>query len=283
MTLMTNNLVPTVSELQSFKIIAEVAASNPHWKKVGGSGSQDSIVSTILSIMLLARELGISPIQAVSGGINNIQGRYEISARLMNQLIRKQGHKIAIKQSTNEFCMIWSKRKDTGEEHEEKYHIEEAIRSGLVKEGSAWKKTPSDMLFARCISRLARRLYPDAIGGCYVEGELQESIQNKIVSPEAISDVSDLKKEIDVKVDHFISLVFPAHINSDEALAYIEESAACNDMPVEKVKKKAAENMDGFVKAFEKWKEKKNPIYPLPKVTEEVEISADMRGHEMMA
>ncbi len=257
MTLMINNTVPTASELQSYKIIAEVAANNQYWRKIGGNGTPESVVATILSVMLLARELGISPIQAVSGGINNIQGKFEISARLMNQLIRRHGHKIAIKMSTNEICVIWSKRKDTGEEHEESYSMEEAVRSGLVKEGSAWKKVPTDMLFARCISRMARRLYADCIGGCYVEGELQESISGLPIKQEDLSDVIELRKEIEIKPDIPIKLELPENIDPTQINIFLEESAATSKIGIEGVKKKALANMDGFLKAFHMWSEKK--------------------------
>ncbi len=265
MSVSTNNIIPSVNELQSYKIIAEVTASNPFWKKVGGGGSQDSVVATILSVMLLARELGISPIQAISGGINNIQGKFEISARLMNQLIRKHGHKIAIKTSTNELCVIWTKRKDTGEEHEEKYHIEEAIRSGLVKENGPWKKIPSDMLFARCISRLARRIYADCLGGCYIEGELQESIQGKSPSLDELTDLSIVKAEMEVKIEPQVELTFPSHINHDEAMNFLKECVANSPTStIETAKRKAQKDMDSFIKALETWKLKQNCIQKMP-------------------
>lgn len=252
------NTVPTETELKSYKIIAEVAASNQHWRKLGGNGSQESIVATILSVMLLARELGISPMQAISGGINNIQGKFEISARIMNQLIRKHGHKLTIKMMTNEMCIIWGKRKDTGEEMEVEYHIQEAMRSGLIKEGSAWKKVPSDMLFARAISRIARRLFPDCIGGCYIEGELQESIEGKPVKPEDLQDVSQMKNEIEIKNDPVI-LSLPNYIDEEEQKEikrFIQESAFQTKRKIDDINRRANENMDGFLNAFQTWKQK---------------------------
>lgn len=260
MTLALISTVPTPAEVQSYKMIAEVTANNPHWKKLGGGGSQESVVATILSIMLLARELGISPIQAISGGINNINGKFEISARLMNQLIRRHGHKISIRMSTDSICIIWSQRKDTGEEHEEKYTIEEAVRSGLVRDGSPWKKVPTDMLFARCISRMARRLYADCIGGCYIEGELQESINGHITPLEAVADIQQLKNEIEIKPQTIILLNLPDDVDEDEVNIFLEESAATSKIGVEGVKKKAVANMDGFLKAFHTWHEKKFPF-----------------------
>lgn len=264
---LTISTVPTVAELQSYKIIAEVTASNEYWRKLGGKGSQESIVSTILSIMLLARELGISPIQAISGGIHNINGKFEISARLMNQLIRKHGHKIAIKISTDKICSIWSKRKDTGEEWEQSFSIEEAQLAGLIREGSPWKKCPSDMLFARCISRIARRLYADCIAGAYVEGELQESINGTSQSVDSLEDLSKLKNEIEVKVEEEIELKFPEHIDHQEALFFLEESAKTSNTSIVKAKERAFKNMSGFVDAFIAYKEKQQQktIETLPK------------------
>lgn len=247
------SMVPTESELKSYQIIAKVAATNPFWKKVGGGGSEDSIIATILSVMLLARELGISPMQAVSGGINNIKGKFEISARLMNQLIRKHGHTLHVKTLTNEICVIVGKRKDTGEEMSVSYHIEEAARSGLINEGGAWRKVPQDMLFARAISRIARRLYPDCIGGCYIEGELQEMISKKPVTIEEIGEVSALKNEM-CEIEEDIKLDLPSNIDGEEVEAFISQTAEVTKVEPLIVKKRASSNLDGFLKAFHSWK-----------------------------
>ena len=50
--------------------------------------------------------------------------------------------------------------------------MEEAKRAGLVKQSTPWVTFPRDMLYARALSRLARQLFPDIIGNCYVEGEI---------------------------------------------------------------------------------------------------------------
>lgn len=247
--------IPNECEIKSYQVIAEVASNNPHWRKVGGEGNKEAVISTILSIMLLARELGIPPIQAISGGINNIKGKFELSARAMNQLIRKYGHTLKVIHIDDHICTLYGKRKDTGEECEVSYHIEEAIRSGLVKPDSAWKKTPSDMLFARCLSRLARRLFADCIGGCYIEGELQESVQNKIVKPEDLEDVTCLKHEIEI-IPPIQNLEFPAHIDSKQIDKFIEESAKQCKTTVEAVRQRASKNMVGFITSFEKWYDK---------------------------
>ncbi len=240
--------VPTEQEINSYMLIAKVAASNPHWKKLGGNGSDETVIATILSVMLLARELGFSPMQSISGGINNINGKFEISARLMNQAIRARGHKMQVRALTDELCKIWGKRKDTGEEMEVVYHIEEAKRSGLIRAGGPWQKVPQDMLFARAISRLARRLYPDCIGSCYIEGELQETIQGRIVEAPDLQD----KKEFET-IEVPVSLILPDNINRDHIDAFIEMTASQNNKTVNDVKKRAAQNLDGFLGVFKKW------------------------------
>jgi len=252
MTLTTYTPIPTEAELKSYQIVATIASNNPHWKKLGGNGKPEEVTATILSVMLLARELGFSPMQAVSGGINNIQGKFEISARLMNQAIRSRGHKIQVMLLTDEICKIWGQRKDTLEEMEVSYHIEEARRSGLVKEGGAWKKTPQDMLFARAISRLARRLYPDCIGGCYIEGELQETIQGKVVESIEIP-----KEEIQLKEE--TPLVLPEHISKERVDVFIQETSESAKKAIHEIKARAKSNIDSFIEAFQKWEAKRYP------------------------
>lgn len=256
MSLMIQNTLPTEAELNSYKIIAQVAASNPYWKKLGGAGDEKSVVATILSVMLLARELGVSPIQAISGGIANIQGKFEISARLMNQLIRKHGHKIVITSSNDQICTIWTRRKDTGEEREETYHIEEAARAGLIKDGGGWKKNPKDMLFARCISRLARRVYPDCLGGCYVEGELQETIQGKAVDSPEVPSLSEMDC-IEAKEPEVV-FNLPEGVPSDLITIFTDECAKHAQTSIEKIKERANQNMDKFLATFHAWKNKRD-------------------------
>lgn len=254
MSLTTFTSLPTETELKSYQIVATIASNNPHWKKLGGNGKPEEIVATILSVMLLARELGFSPMQAVSGGINNIQGKFEISARLMNQAIRARGHKMHQKMLTDEVCTLWGKRKDTGEEMEVSYHIEEARRSGLVRDGSPWKKTPQDMLFARCISRLARRLYPDCIGSCYIEGELQETILKQ--SPSS----SELPKKEEFEVIETDGVLdIPSDVERDLVEEFIAETASQTKRSIIDIKKRASENMTGFLDKFKQWKNLKYP------------------------
>ena len=166
---MTDNLpslIPSQNEMNSFQLIARTAQASGLYSTVGGE-------SKILMIMLAARELGISPIIALNGGIWNIQGKIEISSRLMNSMIRKAGHSIKIVESTTSKCVLLGRRSD-GDTYEAIFTIEEAAQAGLAGR-DVWKKYTSDMLYNRCMSRLARRLFPDVIGNAYIEGEIREA------------------------------------------------------------------------------------------------------------
>lgn len=159
---------PSEHEMMVYQTMAKAAVDS---KMYGGKGDQ----AGVMMIMLSARELGIPPCQALNGGINIIQGKAEISARMMSALIRKAGHEIKIQESTDETCVLLGKRSDTKESQEASYSVEDAKMAGLVKPNGGWVKFPKDMCFARALSRLARQLFSDVIGIGYVEGEIRPS------------------------------------------------------------------------------------------------------------
>lgn len=171
--LMVTNNFPTQVELQSVALIARTAKASQLYSNVGDEAK-------IMMILLAARELGVGPCQALNGGIWSIQGKIEISARLMNGLIRRAGHSIKVIKSTDTECVLLGTRTD-GDSFECSFTIDDATKAGLAG-GNVWKKYPGDMLYNRCMSRLARRLFSDVIGQCYVEGEISEGVaQEKLM------------------------------------------------------------------------------------------------------
>jgi hypothetical protein len=88
----------------------------------------------IMMIMLAAREYGIGPAQALNGGLHIIEGKVELSARVMSALIRRAKHQLKIVESTSTRCTIAGKRSDTGETHTVTYTIEDAQLAGLIKD-----------------------------------------------------------------------------------------------------------------------------------------------------
>lgn len=148
--------------------MAKKAADSRLFQALGGEPG-------IVSVMLYARELGLPPMQAISGGLNVVKGKVELSARTINSMIRRAGHSLKILEHTDEVCRIVGKRRDTGEEYESSFSITDAKRAGIY--ANTWERYPRDMVFNRAVSRLGRVLFPDVIGNSYVEGEIKEAIE----------------------------------------------------------------------------------------------------------
>lgn len=180
------SLVPTQEEFNIIQMMAKTAAESKHFEKIGGFAG-------LFSIALYAREIGISPMTALHGGLIPVMGKITMSAEMMNSLIRQKGHKLEILEATDKVCRIKGTRKDTGETYTASFTIEMAIQAGLKKAGGGYDKHPSDMLFARCISLLKRRLFPDVACKAYVEGEIEEAeIEEVTPSPIVENSLSTL-------------------------------------------------------------------------------------------
>ncbi len=128
----------------------------------------------IFIIVQKSRILGINPLEGLNGGMHSIKGKIEISAELMNRLIRMKGHRITrLDTDDGSCCTLKGIRADTGDEWICSFSKEDAMQAGLWGTG-AWKTYPKNMLFARCLSKLARQFFPDCIAGCYIEGEISQ-------------------------------------------------------------------------------------------------------------
>jgi hypothetical protein len=206
--------MPSAQELMVYQTWAKNAVDSQMYRGVGKE-------SAVMMIMLAAREYGIGPAQALNGGLHIIEGKVELSARVMSALIRRAKHTLQILESTDQICKIKGTRADTGETHTVTFTIEMAQKAGLIKEKGGWKRTPEDMLYARCVSRLARQLFSDVIGIGYIEGEISDSRANGEVLehvPEISEDaiekmIQDLLQHFDVS-DHGLVMTFINEINA---------------------------------------------------------------------
>lgn len=255
----TNNvpqLVPQEQELNSYRVVASNAAQSPYWKELGGEPA-------ILSVMLMAREIGISPMNAISGMIHVIKGKVEVSGKGMLYLIRKNGHTLKLKLMTKEKCTLEGTRKDTGEVMEVSFTITEARDAGLIKEKSAWLKCPEDMLYWRAVSRLARRLFTDCIGGCYTEGEIQETVEKK-----PMKDVEPANLE-EIEVEE-VNLDLPEGVKAEDVDGYVSFLSEQHAKSPIEIKKAAKANPNNFWTTLNKWREDQKAIIE-PVITKEKE------------
>ena len=133
-------------------------------------GKPEAVVAAILT----GRELGIGPMQALRD-IHMVDGRPAFSAQLMLAKMRAAGITLLETASTEERAWIKARRPD-GEVGEFEFTIAEAEKAGLLaKKGQSWQRYRKDMLWARAVSRMARRFGSDMLGGLvYSKEELDD-------------------------------------------------------------------------------------------------------------
>jgi hypothetical protein len=118
--------------------------------------------------ILAGQEYGLGPVASLQQ-FHAMNGKVTPSAQLIAAKIKQTGlYRYRVVVDDNTRCELeWSEMFDGSWQiiGVSLFTIEEAAAAGLVKEGSGWEKYPSDMLFARALTRGARRFAPDAFGG----------------------------------------------------------------------------------------------------------------------
>ena len=246
-----NDLIPTQEEVRAIELMAKQAVESKYVEKLGGYAG-------VFSIAMYARELKIPIMSALFGGMANIMGKITIAPQLMNAMIRKAGHKLKI-DSNDSRCIIEGTRKDTGEVCSVSFSVEEARKAGLVKPNGGWEKYPSDMCFARALSRIARRLFPDVIGMAYVEGELDETVKEVKEEVETIEEGTAAKApSVEEELAAFKTRFQPIE-NLDYDLTDFVMSITRDNKKFshQQIIRQALENSEKFSKSYLKWVEEK--------------------------
>jgi len=251
---MTNNLPTTIPSDNEFLVLQVLARNAAASGLYAGVGSEQKI----LMILLAARELGIGPMMALNGGIWNIQGKIELSARLMSSMIRRAGHSLVIKNISDTECTLAGKRSDTGDSFSSTFTIKDAEKAGLIRAGGNWVKYAQDMLYARALSRLARRLFSDIIGNAYVEGEIKDAkceiIQTiNISEPEKVEEKLTPESE-EEKLVKFLSS-YEKEVQ-DMMRMYILKYSNHHKMSLTNSIKDFETDKEKFESDFNKWKKK---------------------------
>lgn len=154
--------------------------------------SVDSVEKAII-IALAGKELGLSPMQALSG-IYVVNGMFALRGATMLRLIyeRVPGAQITVltkpeKSSTE--CEVEMQRPH-GKAQRFRYTIQDAQRGGFASK-PIWQQHTATMLRWAAIRTGARIVFADAIAGCYMEDEIEadggavrtEKIQAMIDAP----------------------------------------------------------------------------------------------------
>ena len=121
-----------------------------------------------LVLMLKARADGIDPMTAADQ-YSIIQGRPALKSEAILIRFQAAGGKIKWVNRSDESCTLKLSH-PAGGELEVTWNKERATKAGLWNKDN-FKKHPTQMLAARCISEGVRALYPACLSGCYTPEE----------------------------------------------------------------------------------------------------------------
>jgi len=177
---------PTLAEIQTLKELGAVI------RKSGFVPSSIKTDEQAVVILLKGQELGLPPMQAFAS-IAVINGKPTLTAEVMLGLIYRDHPKaqVTFVRTTNEVCTIEACRPG-GKPSTFNFSLADAQQAGLLGKGP-WESYPAAMLRARCISAMARAMFPDALSGCVYtpeelganvdkDGEIVE-VQSEVVEP----------------------------------------------------------------------------------------------------
>jgi hypothetical protein len=173
---------------------------------------KDVQMAMVSKLCLKAFQLDID-YQLALEELHFVKGRIGMEAQLMLSLIKSRvDSKITIIEMSLKRVVILAERwrqplRDGAEVIYEKeemaYTQQDAIQSGkwLLTPGqemseydmrSPWFKHPIDMLWAKCVGRIGRRMFPDVIQGCYTVDDLVDIKANEIYGLQASGEVLSL-------------------------------------------------------------------------------------------
>lgn len=121
--------------------------------------------------ILAGQELGIPPMQAMNG-YHIVDGQPRLSAGLIGALVKRSGrYDYRVVEANDTLCRLaWTQ--DGKPVGESTFTRSEAETAGLIRASGGWAKYAEDMLFARALTRGARRYCPDVFhGAVYTLGE----------------------------------------------------------------------------------------------------------------
>lgn len=162
-----------------------------------------------IAIILKGYEIGLPPMQAFSS-INVIQGKPTLSAEGMMALIYRHcpGAYIHFGTLNDQECILIAARPGGGKTHFA-YTKKDAEVAGLWGKGG-WLKHPRAMLRSRCVSEMARTLFPDALMGCsYTPDE---------IDPNSEIDNAEYAMVAEIKAPETPKIESPKHFHMDDTI-----------------------------------------------------------------
>lgn len=243
-------------EIDLFRFLAQNAM------KSGQYGSMNE--ATMLNIMLTAKDLGISPMKALNGGFFIVNGKIGMSTAIMADRIRSAGHSVKILESTNQKCTILGTRKDNGDTCKLDYTMEDAQLAGLTN-SPTWKKFPRNMLYNRCMSMMARMLFPDVVGNAYSEDEKHDiagtppskrPVEDPFTGTTIDMSTGEMEETIKLTSENLLEAINNPEITKKEVEDYVRFISIRTEKTEQEVLAQAMERSEEFVSKLLAAKEK---------------------------
>lgn len=159
--------------------------------------------SEAFSLMCIAQANGLHPAKAAER-YHIILGRPAMKADAMLSSFQESGGKVKWIKRTDTECKLWLSHPQGGE-LEVAWTIERAKKAGLEGKDT-WKKFPSQMLAARCVSEGVRALFPACLSGMYTPEEVRDLSKAPAVEQteaEVIDEQQEVTQDAPAKDDEF--------------------------------------------------------------------------------
>ena len=187
--------------------------------------------------MMYGVEMGLSPMTALQR-IVVISGKPTLDAQGMVSLIRQSGHSIS-GDVTDDGATVTGKRCDTGDTMTSTFTMDDAKLAGLAG-SSTYKKFPRDMMWARAVSQLGRRLFADVLmAASYSPEEMQAVVDDHParMSPRPAPTPSE-SALVDAEA---VAEVFDAEVITEAEIVSEPPSDAASDKQIWLLKKRLKE------------------------------------------
>ena len=185
----------------------------------------------IATKILLGQEIGLSKVAALQGIIlipGKQGGKVAFTSNLIASRINENPNfRYKVNEVSDTSCTITAYRKYESWEDlgSVTFTIEQAKIAGLTGK-DVWRKYPADMLFSKCISRVARRYFPEIMGGnpVYTPADLED---DTVIESEVLS------TKVDKPVVETIDVIQLPYKTKSEALEWGKEILQYNDEEIQ--------------------------------------------------
>lgn len=153
-------------------------------------------IGAVLACVARGRAMGIPDMVALNG-IAIIEGKATLSAELMVAIVREHGHSITGDVSATS-AVVRGRRRDNGDEMTAEFTTAMAEAAGLLGK-SNWRRHPDDMMWARAVSKLCRRLFADCFaGGTYTPEDIADHVD--VTADEVLDEEQGVEQPVAAEV-----------------------------------------------------------------------------------